>query len=103
MAKTKDAAMDLFETRGANEGGTRVWEYPSKFDWTGAKVGDLVHFPQVRNWVSPLVEPDYMEAVGRIKGKGKTEGTEKRYFEVEILYDDGIPRLASDLRTFVLD
>ncbi|HYE79090.1 MAG TPA: hypothetical protein VEI97_14000 [bacterium] len=102
MAKTKEAAMDLFETRGA-EGGTRVWEYPAKFDWSAAKVGDLVHFPQVRNWASPSAEPDYMEAVGRIRAKGKTEGTEKRCVEVEILYDDGIPRLSADLRTFVLD
>ena len=101
--KKTNAGLNLFDSRQGDNSETRVWEFPAKFDWAVAKAGDLVQFASVRNWDSPANEPVYVAAVGRIRAKGKTDGDEKRYVQVEIIWDEDIPRLRPDLRTFMLD
>lgn len=102
--KAADPSLDLFESNAAaGPGETRVWKFPDQLDWSAAGMNDLIQFPRIRNWEAPGTEAVYMEAVGRLKAKGRTGPESKRYVEVEILWDDAIPRLQPDRRVFLLD
>jgi len=103
VSKKAEAGLDLFDSRHSDPGETRVWEFPKKFDWSTAKVGDLVQFASVRFWESSANEPVYLPAVGRIRAKGKTDGEDRRFIQVEIIWDEDIPRLRPDFRTFMID
>lgn len=104
-SRKKETTHDLFAGGSANGTATdtRVWEFPGKLDWSSASTGDLVQFSKIRHWEASSSEPVYLQAVGRILDKGKTPGDERRYVQVEIIWDDAVPRLRPDLRTFLLD
>ncbi|MEO7993279.1 MAG: hypothetical protein ABI743_02680 [bacterium] len=100
--KKKAGALDLFAPGAEGSTDTRVWEYPGQLDWSQAKAGDLIQFTAIRHWEAPGTDAIFMEAVGRLRHKGKTSD-EKRYVQVEIIWDDEVPRLGPDLRTFLVE
>lgn len=103
-SRKKESTIDMFDAGSASENGeTRVWHFPDKLDWSVARTGDLVQFPKIRHWETSEAAAVYLEAVGRIREKGRTADGERRFIQVEIIWDDAVPRLRPDLRTFLLD